>query len=90
VLAENITNYSHEQLLAWVESVNDPQPHVLVVATKSKRHSFIHQSARESRILAMQFQSFDPDLVQFESIRPAAPEEIARPLNDNLLFEESL
>jgi len=74
---ENITNYSHEQLLAWVESASDPQPHVLVVATKSKRHSFIHQSARESRILAMQLQSFDPDLVQFESIRPAAPEEIA-------------
>ncbi len=88
---ENITNYSHEQLLAWVESASDPQPHVLVVATKSKRHSFIHQSARESRILAMQLQSFDPDLVQFESIRPAAPEEIARdPSKGALLFEESL
>jgi len=87
---ENITNYSHEQLLAWVELADDPQPHVLVLATKSKRHSFIHQSARESRILAMQLQSFDPDLVNFESIRAAMPEEIARPLNGNLLFEESL
>ena len=85
---ENITNYSHEQLLAWVELADDPQPHVLVVATKSKRHSFIHQSARESRILAMQFQSFDPDLVKFESIRAATPEEIAR--DPMLLFEESL
>ena len=89
---ENITNYSHEQLLAWVELADDPQPHVLVVATKSKRHSFIHQSARESRILAMQLQSFDPDLVQFfESLRPATPEEIARdPIKSKLLFEESL
>jgi len=26
----------------------------------------------------MEFQSFDPDLVKFESIRPATPEEIAR------------
>lgn len=39
----------------------------------------------------MEVQSFDPDLVKFESIRPATPEEIARdPINGNLLFEESL
>jgi len=34
----------------------------------------------------MQFQCFDPDLVQFELHRPATPEEIA----GKLLFEESL
>jgi len=39
----------------------------------------------------MEFQSFDPDLVKFESIRPATPEEIARdPIKGKLLFEELL
>jgi len=39
----------------------------------------------------MEFQSFDPDLVNFESIRGATPEEIARgAIKGKLLFEESL
>jgi hypothetical protein len=87
-----IESYSFDQLLAWVNSeASDPQPHVLVVATKSKRHGFIHQSAREARILAMTFQCFDPDLMKFEEHRPATPEEIARdPIKGKLLFEELL
>jgi hypothetical protein len=86
-----IESYSHEQLLTWVNEASDPFPHVLIVATKSKRHGFIHQSAREARILAMTFQSFDPDLVRFELHRPATPEEIARnPIKGNWLFEELL
>ncbi len=90
---ENITNYSHEQLLSWVESANDPQPHILLVSLPKRGmcHSFLHLSAREARISMMQIQCFDPDLVQFESIRPATPEEIARePIKGKLLFEESL
>jgi len=82
-----IESYSHEQLLAWVNEASDPCPHVLIVATKrGMRQSFLHRSAREARSLAMQFQCFDPDLVQFELHRPATPEEIA----GKLLFEESL
>jgi hypothetical protein len=85
-----IESFSYNQLMAWVNEASDPQPHVLVVATKSKRHGFIHQSAREARILAMTFQCFDPDLVHFENHRPATTEELARPRKDNLLFEELL
>ena len=87
-----IESYSHEQLLAWVNEASDPCPHVLIVVTKRGMHrSFLRRSAREARSLAMQFQSFDPDLVKFESIRPATPEEIARdPIKGKLLFEESL
>ena len=86
-----IESYSHEQLLAWVNEASDPQPHVLVVSTKrGMRHGYLHLSAREARSLAMQFQCFDPDLVQFELHRPATPEEIARdPIKGKLLFEES-
>jgi hypothetical protein len=66
-----IESYSHEQLLAWVNEANsDPCPHLLVVSVpkRGRRHGFIHLSAREARSLAMQFQSFDPDLVKFDSI----------------------
>jgi hypothetical protein len=86
-----IESYSHEQLLVWVNEAKDPQPHVLVVATKrGMRHGFIHQTERHARARMMEFQSFDPDLIHFEFHRPATSEEIARPLNGNLLFEESL
>lgn len=89
-----IESYSSDQLLAWVNSeASDPCPHVLVVSIprRGMRHGYLHLSAREARSLAMQFQSFDPDLVKFESIRPATPEEIARdPIKGKLLFEESL
>jgi hypothetical protein len=81
-----IESYSHEQLLAWVHEANsDPCPHLLLVSVpkRGRRHGFIHLSAREARSRAMEFQSFDPDLVRFESIRPATPEEIARdPIKD--------
>ncbi len=82
----------HEQLLAWVNEASDPQPHVLVVATKrGMRHGFIHESERHARAMAMQFQCFDPDLVRFEFHRAATPEEIARdPIKGKLLFEELL
>jgi hypothetical protein len=72
-----IESYSHEQLLAWVNEACDPQPHVLVVTTKSKRHEFLQMSERHARAMAMTFQCFDPDLVKL-SHRPATPEEIAR------------
>jgi len=87
-----IESFSYKQLLAWVELASDPQPHVLVVSTKrGMRHGYLHLSSREARSRAMEFQSFDPDLVKFESIRPATPEEIARdPIKGKLLFEESL
>jgi hypothetical protein len=86
-----IESYSHEQLLAWVNEAGDPQPHVLVVATKSKRHEFLQMSERHARAMAMTFQCFDPGLVKFESHRPATPEEIARdPIKGKLLFEELL
>ncbi len=89
-----IESYSHENLLNWVNDANsDPCPHVLVVSIprRGMRHGYLHLSALEARSLAMQFQCFDPDLVKFESLRPATPEEIARdPINGKLLFEESL
>jgi hypothetical protein len=86
-----IESFSYKQLLSWVNEASDPQPHVLVVATKSKRHGFIHQTERDARATAMTFQCFDPDLVKFELHRPATPEEIARdPIKGKLLFEESL
>lgn len=67
-----IESYSHEQLLAWVnEASGDPCPHVLIVSIPNRgmRQGFLHQSERDARIQAMQFQSFDPDLVKFDSIR---------------------
>lgn len=89
-----IESYSHEQLLTWVNEANsDPCPHVLIVSAPKRgmRHGLIHLCARETRSRAMEFQSFDPDLVKFESIRPATLEEIARyPIEGKLLFEESL
>ncbi len=88
-----IESYSHENLLNWVNDANsDPCPHVLVVSIprRGTRHGYLHLSAREARVRAMEFQSFDPDLVHFEFHRPATSEEIARPLNGNLLFEGSL
>ena len=88
-----IGSYSHEQLLAWVHEGSDPCPHVLIVATPKRgmRHGFLHLSAREARSRATEFQSFDSDLVKFELIRPATPEEIARdPIKGKLLFEELL
>ncbi len=89
-----IESYSHEQLLAWAaEASSDPCSHVLIVVIPKRgvRHGFIHLSSREARSRAMEFQSFDPDLVKFESIRPATPEEIARdPIKGKLLFEGSL
>ena len=89
-----IESYSHENLLNWVNEANsDPCPHVLIVSIPKRgmRQSFLHLSERPARSRAMEFQSFDPDLVKFESIRPAAPEKIARePIKGKLLFEESL
>ena len=89
-----IGSYSHERLLAWVaEASDDPCPHIIIVSIprRSIRQSFLHRSAREARVRAMEFQSFDPDLVKFELHHPASPEEIARnPIKGKLLFEESL
>jgi hypothetical protein len=80
--------YSHEQLLTWVESASDPQPHVLLVSTKRGMQKFLHKSSREARGHMMMMHCFDPDLVKFESHRPATPEEIARdPIKGKLLFE---
>jgi hypothetical protein len=78
-----IESYSHEQLLAWVNEASDPCPHMLIVSLpkQGRRHGYFHLSARAARIRAMEFQSFDPDLVNCESIRPATPEEIARDPN---------
>jgi len=92
--ADGIESYSHEKLLAWVaEASDDPCPHILIVSIprRSIRQSFLHRSARDARSLAMAFQCFDPDLVEFEVHRPASPEEIARDrIKRKLLFEESL
>jgi hypothetical protein len=88
-----IESYSHERLLTWVNEDSDPCPHVLIVAIPKRgvRHGFIHLSAREARSRAMEFHAFETDLVSFESIRPATPEEIARdPIKSKLLFEELL
>jgi hypothetical protein len=91
---QGIESYSHEQLLAWVNEANsDPCPRVLIVSIPKRgmRHGSIHLSAHAARCRAMEFQSFDPDLVNFESIRAATPEEIARDaIKGKLLFEESL
>jgi len=87
-----IESYSHENLLNWVESASDPQPHVLIVSLpkQGRSQAFLHKTERHARAMAMQFQCFDPDLVSFELHRPATPEEVARPINGNLMFEESL
>ena len=89
-----IESYSHENLLNWVNEANsDPCPHMLVVSLhkRGRRHGYLHLSAREARSRAMEFQSFDPDLVKFESIRAATHEEIAYgAIKGKLLFEESL
>ncbi len=88
-----IESYSHEQLLAWVNEASDPQPHMLLVSLTKRgmRQSFLHRSERQARSQAMQFQCFDPGLVNFESIRAATPKEIARgAIKGKLLFEESL
>jgi hypothetical protein len=88
-----IESYSHEQLLAWVNEASSDPSHILIVSIprRGRRHGYLHRSERDARSQAMEFQSFDPDLVKFESIRPATPEEIARdPIIGKLLFEESL
>jgi len=88
-----IESYSHEQLLAWVNEASSDPSHILIVSLprRGRRQGFLHRSARDARSQAMEFQSFDPDLVKFESIRPAMSEEIARdPIKGKLLFEELL
>jgi hypothetical protein len=87
-----IESYSRENLLNCVNEASDPQPHVLFVAIprRGMRHVYLHQSEHQARAMVMQFQCFDPDLVNFESIRPATPEEIAHSINGNLLLEEPL
>ncbi len=80
-----IESFSHDRLLDWVnEASDDPCQHLLVISVphRGKRHGFIHETERHARILAMQFQGFDPDLVTFHSIRPAKHQENA--------FEESI
>ena len=74
MLAENITDYSFDELLAWVNSEADDQcPHILSVSLHQRggrRESFLHRSARDARGHMMMMHCFDPDLIKFESLCP--------------------
>ena len=49
----------------------------------------LFESENAARSQAMMYQSFDPGLVKYETIRPATPEEISRgKTRSNIIFEE--
>jgi hypothetical protein len=87
-----IETLSHEELLSWVkEASSDPRPHVLIVLSTKRnvRMGLLYESENAARVQAMTYQSFDPDLVRYETIRPATPEEMSRrTIRGNILFEE--